>query len=185
VVKAPREKLVEGSSNAIPVLAECYANKCFAERLSGVLEGAIGVRVEVKHKSLSGRDRVVKELSKLASSQPGYIIGVIDYEVGVSREFIYRSFSLEGVEGGVLVGQFKSKPNVLAVIFDPNIEEALLCREPRRRLCRNPEWLGRVKSSEACNAVNKILDEDDIAKLIHRVGERLREKLSSNSNPQR
>jgi len=179
MVRAPREN----RNNAIPILAECYANKCFAERLSGVLEEAIGVKVEVKHKSSSGRDRVVKELSNLASSQPGYIIGVIDYEVGESRKFIDKNFSLEGVEEGILVGQIKSKSNVLAVIFDPNIEEALLCRESRRELCRDPEWLERVKSSEACSAVNKILDEDDIAKLIHRVGERLREKLSSNSNP--
>lgn len=43
------------------LLAECYANECFAEKLGGVM-AELGVSVKVKHSPTYGRDRIVYSL---------------------------------------------------------------------------------------------------------------------------
>jgi len=62
------------------------------------------------------------------------------------------------------------------VIFDPDIEEALICRK-RSDICRSPSELRKVKSSEACTAISGILDDDEVKRLTHSIARLLLEGL--------
>ena len=100
-------------------MPECYANRCLADELARMLRRRIG------------RDRIVSRVLK--SPLTGrLLIAVIDYERGVSRVYIDRHFELEEVADRILIGVARKKPNVMAIVFDPDIENAFLCRVSRQ-----------------------------------------------------
>jgi len=127
------------------------------------------------HRYNYGRDRIVKML--LRSTGPHHVVGIIDYESGVSRSYIDKHFDLEEVGTGVSLGTARGRQNIPAVIFDPNIEEALLCRI-RSNICKDPLHLRkRMKSSEACVALSGILSDKGVEQLVGSIGRLLLEKL--------
>jgi len=164
----------KANRGAVVLLAECYANECFAEKLGGFM-AELGVSVEVKHSPTYGRDRIVHSLLERHRGSR-YVVGVIDYERGVSRVFIDKQFDLKEVESGILFGVAKERRNVFAVIFDPDIEEALICRK-RSDICRSPSEIRKVKSSEACTAISRILDDEEVKRLTNSIAKLLIEEL--------
>jgi len=164
---------------AVLLLAECYANECFAEKLRGVMV-ELGTTVEVKHSPTYGRDRIVyKLLERYRGSH--YVVGVIDYEHGVSRSFIDKQFDLNEVEKKIFLGTARGKQNLYVVVFDPDIEEALICRR-HSDICRNPSELEKVKSSKACTAISRILNDEEVKQLIYSIARLLLEKLDIANN---
>jgi len=171
-----------GIATLLLFLVECYANKCFAEKLKSTIAES-GISVKVQHRYNYGRDRIVKML--LSYTEPHHVVGIIDYEHGVSRSYIDKHFDLEEVETRVLLGTARGKQNILAVIFDPNIEEALLCRI-YGSICKNPLYLRkRVKSSEACTTLSEILSDKEVEQLVSSIAKLLLEKLDIASDLQR
>jgi len=165
----------ETEASSALLVAKCYANKCFAEKLCEALKEA-SVSADVRHRHMFGRDRVVKELFEFERAQRAYVVGVVDYEAGASRPFISKWFELKELESGVLVGRAKRRARLYAVIFDPNIEEALLCKV-RSLVCRDPFELRRVKSSEACEAVGSILSSAYAEEVLREVLKALLKEL--------
>jgi len=108
-------------------------------------------------------------------------VGIIDYERGVARSFIDKQFDLKDVERKIFLGVAKGRRNVLAVIFDPDIEEALICRK-HSDICRSPSELRRVKSSDACAAISRVLDDEEVKHLMHTIARLLLKELGVISN---
>jgi len=155
------------------LLAECYANKCFAEKLKRVLTES-GIPIKVNHSTTYGRDRIVKKL--LSYKEPHHVAGIIYYESGISRSYIDKHFDLEKVREGIFLGTARERRNVFAVIFDPHIEGALLCRK-RRDVCKDPSYLRRVKSSGACIILGEILNSEEVEQLVRSIRRLLLEKI--------
>ena len=154
----------------VELVAECYANKCIADKLSQALRKRMGCEVRVKHTYRHGRDRVVSEILKRPLAGQQRLIAVIDYERGISREYINNHFELEEVVNSIFAGVSRSKPGVVAIVFDPDVESAFLCRISKER-CKNKSLLERIKSRRACNAVEGIVEGS-------REGERILSRLS-------
>lgn len=103
------------------VLAECYANACFAEEVVG----SLGLGVKPRHGHGMGRDKVLKKAEKTLQElkDDEYILIFIDYERGIARRYIDVNFELRTMYGGMLhVGVFRRDGRMIAIIFDPNIE---------------------------------------------------------------
>ena len=120
--------------------------------------------VDCFHSRTQGRDRILKRIFKEANSF-AIVIAIIDYESGDARRFIDEQFDLRKVEEGVFIGKAKRKENVFAVVFDPNIEEGLLQRLSPEKL-RNPDIAKKLKSSEACRVIDRVVGEDQEAKKL-------------------
>jgi len=150
-------------------LAECYANECFAEKLKSTIAGK-GIPVKVGHTSKYGRDKIVKMLLNFQDSNP--VIGVIDYEKGVSRSYIDKNFDLEEIQAGIFRGKAKRKQNIFVVVFDPNIEEAFICRK-RHEICEKPNEKRKVKSSNACDALSGIFSNEEIEPIARSLMEKI------------
>jgi len=150
-------------------LAECYANRCFAEKLKSTIAEK-GIPVKVGHTSKYGRDKIVKMLLNLQDPEP--VIGVIDYEKGISRSYIDKNFELEEVQTGIFRGRAKRKQNIFVVVFDPNIEEAFICRK-RHEICEKPYERRRVKSSNACDALSGIFSNEEIEPIARSLIEKI------------
>ncbi|MCD6300642.1 MAG: hypothetical protein J7L82_01060 [Staphylothermus sp.] len=134
----------------LKVIAECYANKCLAIELKHYIQNLMGIEeAKTVHSFKHGRDRILKNIEKYTQQTSEVIIAVIDYEQGVSRKFIEKQFELSEITSSIYLGIHKQKANIIAIIFDPNIEEAVLCKY-FNYLCRNLEYYNRIKSSEAC-----------------------------------
>jgi len=118
-------------------LAECYANACIASEIAR----GLGVGTKTRHDAKMGRDKVLKKIESLREelNEGSFIIAVIDYEEGPIRVFIDRNFEFKDVlfDGAVYIGVYKRDERVLAVVFDPHIEE-FLCRTTGR-FCREEE----------------------------------------------
>jgi len=160
----------------LTVVPECYANACFAQRLVDILRAAHGVNPRVIHRRVSGRDRILNVLKQLRQSS---ILAIIDYEEGQARKYIDENFQLKRVVEGIYVGVFRRSQSVVAVVFDPRIEEAFICRFLRGR-CSDVNWKGRVKSGEACNVLAELLNREDVATLVQRIGAAVVERLGGN-----
>jgi hypothetical protein len=77
------------------VLAECYANKCFAEILEASIEGVTSVD-SIVHTAKMGRDKVLKKAERatggLGREEP--LLLVIDYERGPARRYVEVKFKV-------------------------------------------------------------------------------------------
>ena len=140
-------------------IAECYANYGFTEKLLTELNKRYRIKSKNIHKLIYSRDRILKEIDKIIKSRKfenTKIIAVIDFERGISRKFIEENFNLIQISGlSIYIGVGKKWNNVYAVIFDPRIEEAFICRF-KEDICRNPFILRRIKSREAREYVMQI-----------------------------
>jgi len=109
------------------VLGECYANSCVAEMIIDILK----LNTRVRHKYVSGRDRILKEITSLYEKSRGdvNILALIDYERGVMRSFIDKNFRFEMTlfDNTLHIGVYKRSQKIIAIIFDPFVEE-FLCR---------------------------------------------------------
>jgi len=160
----------------LTVVPECYANACFAQRLVDILRAAHGVNTRVIHRRVSGRDRILNELERL---QQDKVLVIIDYEVGPARKYIDENFNLEKVVEGIYVGVFRHSQNVVAVVFDPRIEEAFICRFLRGR-CSDVYWKEKVKSGEACSVLAELFNGEDVVALVQKVGAVVAKRLGGN-----
>jgi hypothetical protein len=155
------------------VLAECYANTCFAEAVAR----NIGLEAGVHHTYKMGREKVIKKAEKALGNLKGdeYVLIFIDYEIGLSRRYIDVNFELQAMHGDRLhVGVFKRDERLIAIIFDPNIEEFLCkvtgkyCDENERRMlkrgslervCRELQEVVGVKFNKIINDITNTLRE--------------------------
>ncbi|WP_193322813.1 hypothetical protein [Pyrobaculum calidifontis] len=160
----------------LTVVPECYANACFAQKLVDILRAAHGVNPRVIHRRVSGRDRILNILKQLPQDN---VLVIIDYEVGPARKYIDENFDLERVVEGIYVGVFRRSQSVVAVVFDPRIEEAFICRYLRER-CNDVNWVRRVKSGEACIALVELFNGEAVAALLRKVGTAIVERLGGN-----
>jgi len=160
----------------LTVVPECYANACFAQRLVDILRAAHGINPRVSHRRVSGRDRILNMLKRL---QQDKVLAVIDYEEGQARKYIDENFQLERIVEGIYVGVFRRSQNVVAVVFDPKIEEAFICRFLRGR-CSDVDWKGKVKTGEACSVLAELLNREDVAILMQKIGAAVVERLEGN-----
>jgi len=158
------------------LIAECYANACFAQELKKLLNKEGIQYVRVKHKQTMGRDRILKDLMGIAERVSDLVVAVIDYEEGIARAYVEKQFKTSSVNRNVLLGISKQKDNLLAIVFDPNIEDGLLCKV-NKTLCRDPSYYKKVKSSKACNVVAKYLKENYIQSILRRLVAELRAKI--------
>ncbi len=139
------------------VLAECYANKCFAEILEASIEGVASVDSMV-HSAKMGRDKVFKEsrASHRRSWEGELLLLVIDYERGPARRYVEVKFKVLGdLYGGTLRIARSEDSKAMAVIFDPDIEE-FLCRVTGR-YCRDDERR-ELKSGDQDVVCRRLLD---------------------------
>lgn len=149
---------------SIELLSECYANNCLASKLSEILRKRTDYAIRVLHNYKYGRDRIIKEILKRSPTRQ-LIIAIIDYERGISRVYIDIHFKLKEVEKHIFIGVSKHKPNTMAIVFDPDIESAFLCRISKE-LCINSLKLKRVKSSNACKIVERLIEKNSEGKRI-------------------
>ena len=158
------------------LIAECYANKCFADRLKDLLL-RLGERethrVNVFHKHYLGRDRILNEVFKLSRIEKSLQIVIIDYERGIARKYVEASFELRMVHEKILVGAARNFKNTVAVVFDPNIEEAFLCRIDKT-LCYDENKVRLVKSRRACNLLEKVLEQGPADEILNKLAREIK-----------
>lgn len=171
-------KELNNKPKIVKLIAECYANKCIADKLSEILKKHTNYIIDTPlHNYKLGRDRIIKDILKKQSTKH-LVIAIIDYERGVSRVYIDKNFKKLGeVEGPIIISVSKQRPNVAAIIFDPDIEEAFLCKMSRN-LCKDPHKLERIKSIEACQIIEKLLDKSDEGRnLLNKLSEEILSKF--------
>ncbi len=131
------------------LLAECYANTCFAK----IVAKTLGLTSDPYHSPKMGRDKVLvkarRALEKFDKSDESLLI-IIDYERGASRKYIDENFEKKEIyESKVYIGVFKRDKRLIAIIFDPDIEEFLCkvldkyCNESERKVLKRGD-LNRV-----------------------------------------
>jgi len=155
-------------------LAECYANKGFAEGLADCLRNisGSGFGIRVIHKPNMGCDEILSRvrsdyLSRFCRNYRdechNVVIVVIDREEGVSSLYIDKWLCAEH-SASVGAPDFnidlcvKEVGNwvVVGVVFNPRIEEAFICKL-KPSICRNPVLLNQVKSSEGTDKVKDMI----------------------------
>jgi hypothetical protein len=155
------------------VLAECYANTCFAEAVAR----NIGLEAGAHHTYKMGREKVIKKAEKVLRNLKSdeHILIFIDYEIGPSRRYIDVNFELQAMYGdGLHVGVFKRDKRLIAIIFDPNIEEFLCkvtgkyCDEDERKM------LKRGSLEEVCGELQEVVGVE-FNKIISDITNTLRE----------
>ena len=146
--------------------------QCVAEELERLIR-EFGYHARTIHKYMQGRDRVVKEVMRVAGEVGGLVVAVIDYERGASRVFIDKHFDLvERIEATILLGIGRRRRNLIAVIFDPDIEEGFLCKI-NRAICQNITYYRRVKSERACSVIAGLIGEQSAQRALRRIAESL------------
>ncbi len=138
------------------VLAECYANKCFAEIPEASIEGVASVD-SIVHSAKMGRDKVLKKAERAARGLGGaLLLLVIDYERGPARRYVEVKFKVLGdlYEGALHIARSEDS-KAIAVIFDPDIEE-FLCKVTGR-YCRDDERR-ELKSGDQDVVCGRLLD---------------------------
>ncbi len=148
------------------LIAECYANRCFALELRNYIQNIMkNSKIYIGHNYRLGRDKILKLIKKYAAQTDDLLIAIIDYEKGVSRKYIDFQFKISKIGESILFGEHKHKRNIIAIIFDPNIEEALLCKY-YPILCRNINYYERIKSDKACEVLKEYLKRKPIGKIL-------------------
>ena len=74
-------------------IAECYANTCFTRELKRLLSKE-GIHIEVRHKHIMGRDRILRDLIRIAKRTSDLIVAIIDYEEGIARAYVDKQFKI-------------------------------------------------------------------------------------------
>jgi hypothetical protein len=164
------------------VLADCYANKCFAEILEASIEGVASVD-SIVHTAKMGRDRVLKKAKRAAGGlgKEEFLLLVIDYERGAARRYVEVKFRVLGdlYEGTLHIAR-SDDSKAIAVIFDPDIEE-FLCRVTGR-YCRDDERR-ELKSGDQDVVCGRLLDamKPRLAEIQSRVAGSLVELITNTS----
>jgi hypothetical protein len=163
------------------VLAECYANKCFAEILEASIEGVASVD-SIVHSAKMGRDRVLKKAEQAARGlgREELLLLVVDYERGAARRYVEVKFKVLGdLYGGTLRIARSDDSKAIAVIFDPDIEE-FLCKVTGR-YCRDDER--ELKSGDQDVVCRRLLDamKPKLAEIQSRVAGSLVELITDTS----
>jgi len=159
----------------VVVLAECYANRCIAEEIIEMLREVIGVSKSLRHTMKMGRDEVLKRYKKILSdpsTSNAYVLAVIDYEQGRTREYIDKNFDLRAplYNNTVCIGVDKKNPRGVVIVFDPFIEE-FLCKVSGR-FCRDEERKSIKHGDIDCKKlINELVANalKTIAKELHNV----------------
>ncbi|MCL7391932.1 MAG: hypothetical protein LZ172_06055 [Thaumarchaeota archaeon] len=145
----------------IKIFSESYANKWFSEKLRETLSSSF--KIVIDHTPRYGRDRVIKELQNQASNPNlDSIIAVIDYERG-QRSYVERFFTenIDKFENiNIRYAKFKGK-NYIGIIFDPNFEEAILCKI-NKNYHLNYRTLTIIKSPSAQEFLDRFTDDERI-----------------------
>ena len=165
------------------ILAECYANACIARELLRIIREELGTPGKVRHSYKQGRDSIVSEIEKLAQrKRDQVVIAVIDYETGIARKYIEKRFTLHelGTDKQLLLGVSHQKGNVISIVFDPNIEEALLCRT-QKKLCLDPDQRRQLKSSKACSKLRHFLRDSNTRSILHQLARKIIEVIHQNT----
>jgi len=154
-------------------LAECYANKGFAQLLKQKLSKKLKKKVVLKHSYTYSRDEVLKKATPKSlknwcqtssSPFPSVVVVLIDREEGMSSTYIDGTFherlpvKLEQYCISMHIRR-ESKYVMLGIVFNPRIEEALeaiigrkLNREIRRKIKdKNGVLLGKRLLSRSEN----------------------------------
>jgi len=166
----------------IRVFTECFANKWFVMTLCERLS----VRRKIRHSRKSSRDRVIKDLKEyiLSSSEEEAtaVLAVIDYEKGRMRPYIdallneFLRTEKQRIDNSLVVA-YERERRVVVIVFDPNIEEALLCRADRR-LCRDKDLLRRIKSKRGPEFLQgRLRNNPYIRSITERVAKTMEELL--------
>jgi hypothetical protein len=164
------------------VLAECYANKCFAEILEASIEGVTSVD-SIVHTAKMGRDKVLKKAERTARGlgRGELLLLVIDYERGPARRYVEVKFKVLGdLYGGTLHIARSDDSKAIAVISDPHIEE-FLCRVTGR-YCRDDERR-ELKSGDQDVVCGRLLDamKPRLAEIQNKVAGSLMELITNTS----
>lgn len=154
------------------IVAECYANTCFAEALRGVLREKGFLEVRIVHKHVMGRDRVLRESLAIADKTNDFVLAVIDREEGIASSYIDKNFKIQETYEGILLGVSNRASNLLAVIFDPDIERAFLCKIASV-LCEEG-YRRRVKSGGACSILGRYLGGERAQDILRGLAEELK-----------
>jgi len=162
------------------LFAECYANECLAQKLAQNLKDV--EEITIRHKEVYGRDTIIKILKKILAGEfksplvegALVIIVIIDYEKGDARKYIDNFFSQRQVitEGVVLGTIRRVRKKIVAVIFDPNIEEAFLCKISDK-LCRTESVHKRIKSKNARSFLEEFLESNNAKRLIELISQKV------------
>lgn len=161
------------------LFAECYANECLAQKLAQNLKDV--EEIIIRHKEVYGRDTIIKILKKILAGEfrsplvEGTLtMAIIDYERGDARKYIDNFFSQRQIitEGIVLSTTERKRKKIVAVIFDPNIEEAFLCKISNK-LCCTESVHKRIKSKNACSFLEKFLESDNAKRLIELISQKV------------
>jgi len=136
----------------------------------------------VKHNYKFGRDRIIKDLIEkyVQTERSEVIVAVIDYERGVARKYVEKYFNLQKLEKCecILIGISHSRKNrVLAIVFDPDIEEALVHRIAGAHL--NLHQRKGLKRQEACNVLKTFLKKTSVKSIVRYLAEKIVEKSCS------
>ena len=133
----------------VKIVAECYANACFGEKVKQVLiRTSRHLDVNVLHNRFMGRDRVIKFVKRTINQYKDVVlVAIIDYERGPLREYIDVFFrDLEPLQSNqkILVGRGR-RGAIAGVIFDPDPEEVFA--------------MYSLKSETVCNKLERSLGE--------------------------
>ena len=153
-------------------LAECYANTYVAKKLSQMLNKKLKQPSKVRHSYKQGRDRIIKEIISISKRKDRLTIAVIDYEKGISRKFIDVNFELSKIDERILIGISKHGKNAIAIVFDPDIEEAFICRISRE-LCEDIFQFQKLKSRKAYSAIREFIGKPDTKRILNTIVEKL------------
>jgi hypothetical protein len=156
----------------VVVLAECYANRCVAEEIIEMLREVTEASKSIRHTAKMGRDEVLKRYKKILSNPStsnAYVLAVIDYEQGKTREYIDKNFDLRAplYNNTVHIGIDKKSPRGVVVVFDPFIEE-FLCKVSDR-FCRDEERKSIKHGDIDC----KKLINESVAKALKTIAKEL------------
>lgn len=140
--------------SALNLMAECYANESIAKEIKEILNN-VGICVDkIYHSPTFGRDKVIAKAKRISKEKRPLMI-VIDFERGRSRKYIEELFEFEQISDGIIAG-FSKRFKIIAVVFDPNVEEAFLCKILKEG-CDRHNILKKLKSKEANRIVKEIL----------------------------
>jgi hypothetical protein len=164
------------------VLADCYANKCFAEILEASIAGVASVD-SIVHSAKMGRDKVLKKAEQAAEDlgKEELLLLVIDYERGPARRYVEAKFRVLGnlYEGTLHIAR-SDDSKAIALIFDPDIEE-FLCKVTGR-YCRDDERK-ELKSGDQDVVCRRLLDtmKPKLAEIQSKVAGSLVELITNTS----
>ena len=129
-------------------------------------------RLRIVHKLVYGRDRILCKVRRVLEEHKNTLMLLfIYYEEGPLRRYVEDFFpNRENIAGfsSVYVGRSRFAENLIAVIFDPNIESALGAKADRDRKI--------LKTEHACSKLRSILGsrlrlvEEVASKIISLIG---------------